>query len=133
MQLTKLKSIGHNAAHSYFSALSHIDQTYTCTVLHRFALHNGLSQLELDVLNAKIYPLQNKEIEASLSNFRQRFIALLERENIPIEAVKSYKLVVERLGDRIDIVDLRGKPELVDMNCKAYLCAEVWAKYPEPI
>ena len=133
MQLTKLKSIGHNAAHSYFSALSHIDQTYTCTVLHRFALHNGLSQLELDVLNAKIYPLQNKEIEASLSNFRQRFIALLERENIPIEAVKSYKLVVERLGDRIDIVDLRGKPELVDMNGKAYLCAEVWAKYPEPI
>ena len=133
MKLKNLKSIGHNAAHSYFSTLSHINQEYTCTVLHRFALHNGLSQLELDVLNAEMHPLQSKEIEVSLSDFRQQFFALLKNENIPTEAVKSYKLVVERLGDRIDAVDLRGQPELIDMNGKAYLCAEVWAKYPEPI
>ena len=133
MKLKNLKSIGHNAAHSYFSTLSHINQEYTCTVLHRFALHNGLSQLKLDVLNAEIHPLQSKEIEASLSDFRQQFITLLKNENIPTEAVKSFKLIVERLGDRIDVVDLHGKPELIDMNDKAYLCAEVWAKYPEPI
>lgn len=133
MKLKNLKSIGHNAAHSYFSALSHIGQKYTCTVLHRFALHNGLSQLELDVLNAEMYPLRNKEVEASLSDFRKQFLALLKHENIPVEAVKSYKLIVERLGNRIDVVDLRGQPELVDVNDKTYVCAEIWAKYPEPI
>jgi len=133
MKLKNLKSIGHNAAHSYFSTLSHIGHNYTCTVLHRFALQNGLSQLELDVLNINVSPLQNTEIEASLLDFRQRFFELLNRENIPIEAVSSYKLVVERMGERIDVIDLRGNPELVDVNGKAYICAEIWAKYPEPV
>ena len=133
MKLKNLKFIGHNAAHSYFSMLSHIVQKYTCTVLYRFALHNGLSQLELDVLNAEMYPLRNKEIEASLSDFRKQFITLLKHENIPVETVKSYKLIVERLSDRIDVVDLRGQPELIDINGKTYTCAEIWAKYPEPV
>jgi len=133
MKLKNLKSIGHNAAHSYFSTLSHIGQKYTCTVLYRFALKNGLSQLELDVLNSSVNPLQNAEIEGSLLEFRQRFVEMLNRENIPIEAVSSYKLIVDRIGDRTDVINLRGKPELVDVNGKAYICAEIWAKYPEPI
>ncbi|KAA9338459.1 hypothetical protein F0P96_06395 [Hymenobacter busanensis] len=133
MKLKKLKSIGHNAAHSYFSTMSHIGQQYTCTVLHRFALHNDLSQLELDVLKAEMHPLRSTEVEASLSNFRQQFFDLLQHEDISVEAVKSYKLVVERLGDRVDVIDICCRPELVDMNDKVHVCAGVWQKYPESV
>ena len=133
MKLKKLKSIGHNAAHSYFSMLSHIGQEYTCTVLHRLALNHDLSHLELDVLKAEMYPLRSNDVEASLSGFRQQFFGLLQQELIPAETVKSYKLIIEFLGKRADVIDLRCRPELVDTNGKVHACAEVWQKYPEPI
>ncbi|UOQ74283.1 hypothetical protein [Hymenobacter cellulosilyticus] len=133
MKLKKLKSIGHNAAHSYFSTLSHIGPQYTCTVLHQLALRNGLLQLELDVLNVEMLPLRNEDVEVSLLDFRQQFFGLLRQENIPAEAVTSYKLVVERLGERADVVDLRCRPELVDIHGKTHICTEVWQKYSESI
>jgi len=80
-----------------------------------------------------MYPLRNEEVEASLSVFRQQFFALLERENIPVEMIKSYKLIIERLGNRLDVIELRGQPELIDTNGKIYLCSEILTKYPEPI
>ncbi|MGI4874181.1 MAG: hypothetical protein ACRYFX_23720 [Janthinobacterium lividum] len=133
MKLKKLKSIGHNAAHSYFSTLGHIGQEYTCTVLHRLALTNELSHLELDVLNAKVHPIQNLAVEESLSDFREQFFNILQRENIPVEAVESYRLSVELLGNRMDVVDIRCQPQLTDMNGKIHVCAEIRQKYPEPV
>ena len=133
MKLKKLRAIGHNAAHSYFSTLGHIGQEYTCTVLHRLALRSNLFRLELDVLTIKLQPAQNVAVEAALSNFRQQFFKMLQHENIPVEAVKTYKILVERLGDRMDVVNIRCKPELTDLNGKIYDCAEIYQKYPEPV
>jgi len=133
MKLRKLKSVGYNAAHSYFSTLGHIGQEYTCTVLHRLALTSELFKLELDVLNAKAHPIQNLAVEDSLSDLRQQFFIMLQHENIPIEAVKSYKIIVERLGTRMDVVDIRCYPQLTDMNGKIHVCAEIWQKYPAQV
>jgi hypothetical protein len=133
MKLKKLRAIGHNAAHSYFSTLGHIGQEYTSTVLHRLALQNDIIQLELDVLNTKLRPVQNIAIEASLFDFRMQFFNMLWHENIPVEAVNSYKIFVERLSDRMDVVDIRCQPELKDSNGKVYNCAEVLSKYPAPV
>jgi len=133
MKLKKLRAIGHNAAHSYLSTLGHIGQEYTCTVLHRLALQNNLFCLELDVLNTELQPIQNASVKASLFDFRQQFFDMLERESIPARAVISYKMLVERLGSRMDVVDIRCEPELTDLNGKIYNCAEILQKYPAPV
>ena len=132
MKLKKLGAIGHNAAHSYFST-GHIGQDYACTVLYRLALQHTLFCLELDVLNTELRPIQPIAVEASLVDFRQQFFDMLGRENIPAGAVISYKILVERRGDRMDVVAIRCKPELADLNGKIYSGAEILLKYPAPV
>jgi hypothetical protein len=80
-----------------------------------------------------LQPVQNTAVEASLFDFRTHFFDMLQHENIPAEAVNSYKIFVERLSDRMDIVDIRCQPELIDSNGKVYNCAEVLSKYPAPV
>ncbi|MDJ0366597.1 hypothetical protein QMK33_15670 [Hymenobacter sp. H14-R3] len=90
-------------------------------------------RLELDVLNTRLQPAQNTAFEASLFDFRMQFFDMLQHENIPVEAVNSYKIFVERLSDRMDVIDIRCQPELKDSNGKVYNCAEVFSKYPAPV
>ena len=93
MQLKKLKSIGHNVSHSYLSALSLIGDNYTCTIIHRLAVKNGLQELELDMLHPAIHPVQDADVEKSLLKFYERLLELLHREGIPVEAIKSLAVV----------------------------------------
>ncbi|WP_324674643.1 hypothetical protein [Hymenobacter sp. GOD-10R] len=93
-----------------------------------------MSKLELDVLNVTFSHLSRvDDIKTSLQELQQKFLALLSKENIPPEAVKSYKLLLELKGSRVDVVDLQCKPEIVDLNDKLYECAIVSEKYPEPV
>lgn len=134
MKLRNLKSVGHNAAHSYLSTLSHIEEEYTATVLYREALKAGMSKLELDVLNVTFSHLSRADdIRRSLQELQQKFLELLSKENIPSEAVKSYKLLLELKGSRMDVVDFQCKPVIIDLNNKVYECAIVSEKYIEPV
>ena len=134
MKLKNLKSVGHNTAHSYLSTLGHIGGMYASTYLHRLALKNGRSTIELDVLNASISGLApDNNVKNSLQELRAQFTELLRKEGIPAEAVKTYKLSIELLGNRMDVVDIQCTPFLIDWNDKAYNCALVREKYPEPV
>ena len=134
MKLRNLKSVGHNAAHSYLSTLGHIGGMYASTYLHRMALRSGLSTIELDILGTSIPALvPDAKVADSLQELRAQFMQLLQREGIPTVAVKTYRLFIELVGDRIDVVDIRCKPVLIDSNNKEHICAVISVKYPDPI
>ncbi|HRH37243.1 MAG TPA: hypothetical protein PK760_02790 [Flavobacteriales bacterium] len=134
MKLRKLSSVGHNAAASYMSTISHIGQSYTTTFIYRLALKRGLATVELDVLNASSEPsFDNADLRASLLELKVKFLGLLERESLPAEAVTSYKLSMQLLGSMRDVVDLQCTPTITDLNGKLYNCAAVREKYPAPI
>ena len=134
MKLKNLKSVGHNAAHSFLSTLGHMGEMYASTYLHRLALKSGLSAIEIDVLNASISGFAPvDEVTNSLQGLRAQFLELLQKEGIPTEAVKAYKLSINLIGDRIDVIDIQCKPLLIDLNDKVYDCALITEKYPEPI
>jgi hypothetical protein len=134
MKLKNLKSVGHNTAHSYLSTLGHIGGMYASTYLHRLALKNGLKIIELDVLNASISGFAPvDDVTNSLHELRALFLKLLQKEGIPTEAVKAYKLSIKLIGDRIDVIDIQCKPNLIDLNNKVYDCALITEKYPESV
>lgn len=134
MKLKKLKSVGHNTAASYLSTLSQIGTKYTSTVLYRLTLEIGVKSLEMDVLNNFTVPsLEHSGIKASLDQLKERFIEILSKEEIPYEAVKSFKISLDLLGNRKDVVDIRCRPIIIDWNDKKHECAPVYEKYPEPI
>lgn len=94
----------------------------------------GFTHLELDVLNNTIYPsIEHSGVKTSLSQLKVRFLEILYKEEIHFEAVKSFKISIDLLGSREDVVDIRCKPIIVDWNGKEYECASVYEKYPEPI
>jgi len=96
MKLKNLKSVGHNTAHSYLSTLGHISGIYASTYLHRLVLRSGSATVELDVLNASISPFApDNEVTNSLQDLQAQFMELLQKEGIPAEAVKTYKLSIE--------------------------------------
>ena len=134
MKLKKLKAVGHNTAASYLSTLSLIGGKYTSTVLYRLTLEMGVSSLEIDVLNYSTIPsIEHSGIKASLSELKERFIEILGKEEIPYEAVKSFKISIDILGKRKDVIDIRCRPIIIDWNDKKYECALVHEKYPDPI
>ncbi len=134
MKLKNLKSVGHNAAHSFLSTLGHIGALYASTYLHRLALKSSLSAIEIDVLKASISGFAPvDEVTNSLQELRAQFLELLRKEGIPTEAVKTYKLYIKLIGDRIDVIDIQCKPHLIDLNDKVYDCALITEKYPEPV
>ena len=134
MKLKKLRSVGHNTAASYLSTLSLIGGKYTSTVLYRLTLEMGVTSLEIDVINNTTVPsVEHSGIKASLNQLKERFIEILGKEEIPFEAVKSFKISMDLLGKRKDVVDIRCRPIIIDWNDKKYECALVHEKYPEPI
>ena len=126
MKLKNLKSVGHNAAHSFLSTLGHIGALYASTYLHRLVLASGLSTIEVDVLNASISGFAPvDEVTNSLQGLRVQFLELLRKEGIPTEAVKTYKLSIKLIGNRIDVVDIQCKPALnifLLLKCSHKLC-----------
>ena len=134
MKLKKLKSVGHNTAAYYLSTLSLIGGKYTSTVLYQLALEMGVTSLEIDVINNITVPsIEHSGIKSSVSQLKERFIEILNKEEIPYEAVKSFKITIDLLGIRKDVVDIRCRPIIIDWNDKKYECALVHEKYPEPI
>ncbi|OWP62422.1 hypothetical protein CDA63_14115 [Hymenobacter amundsenii] len=107
---------------------------YASTYLYRMALNSGVLVVKIDVLNACAPAfLRDDKLIKSLQELRIQFIGLLSKESIPAEAVKTYKLFIEVIGNRPDVVDIQCKPIIVDWNDKVCKCAPVREKYPEPV
>jgi hypothetical protein len=134
MKLKKLAAVGHNAAASYMSTLSHIDGEYASTFIYGLAFKRGVMTLQLDVLNTSIDPaIDNKHLRTSLLALRSQFLSLLEKESLPAESVNAYTLTMRALGNQRDVVDLQCEPLIVDLNGKVHKCAHVRERYPSPI
>lgn len=134
MKLKKLAAVGHNAAASYMSTLSHIDVEYASTFIYRLALKRELSSIELDVLNASVQPpIDNKPLRLSLLGLKTQFLELLGKESLPPESVSDYTLTMRLLGTMRDVVDLQCEPSIVDLNGKVHKCAHVRERYAAPI
>ncbi len=134
MKLKKLAAVGHNAAASYMSTLSHIDGEYASTFIYRLALKREMTAIQLDVLNANVDPaIDNKQLRSSLLALRSQFLELLGKESLPADSVHAYTLTMRLLGNQRDVVDLQCEPVIVDLNGKVHKCAHVRERYSAPI
>jgi hypothetical protein len=134
MKLKKLSAVGHNAAASFMSTLSHIDVEYASTFIYRLALNRGLTSIELDVLDASVTPvIVSEQLHDALLRLKAQFLELLGKESLPADAVIAYTLTMRLFGSMRDVVDLQCEPVIVDLNGKIHKCAHVRERYPAPI
>lgn len=90
-KLKVLKSIGHNATHSYLSLMNYRENDHVIGHLYRIAKDSNNSNIFIDILKKEIKPnsFGTKVIKQSLIDLEQDFLRLLKGANLTKDDIQS--------------------------------------------
>lgn len=90
-KLKVLKSIGHNAMHSYLSLMNYRENDHVIGHLYRMAKDSNNSNVFIDILKKEIKPnsFGIKVIKQSLIDLEQDFLRLLKGANLTKDDIQS--------------------------------------------
>ncbi|MHB8130080.1 MAG: hypothetical protein ACYDEX_13890 [Mobilitalea sp.] len=141
-RMKMLKSIAHNAAHSYLSLMNYINGEYTVDRLFQVAKESRETNIVIDILQQSIEPsiYLTTEIKLSLIYLKNSLESLLSSEKIPLDNILSAKIRINfnleeetKLSSNVQGLELpkyKCESEIIDINGKVYKKEVIeWWKY----
>lgn len=108
----QIKSVAHDFSHSFTSMMNWEDRIYVMDRLTSIMSKNGINEISLDIIRARLYPeiTNTEEIMVSVYHYCKTFFPrLLESHGLSSDYIKSAKMTL-----RFNFTDI--KPQEGDSN-----------------